>query len=61
MSKTVKQIDISNALERVKKGDKVFAISFGQNGKVIIKNFNKLEVGDVLVDDSEYIFVVFED
>ncbi len=55
----IKQIDITEALELTKKGDKVYVISFGKIP--VIKSFNKLSVGDVLADNSGYIFVIFEE
>ena len=59
MSKKIRQIDISEALEISKKGEKVYVITFA--GKPIIKSFNNMSVGDVLNENSEYIFIVFEE
>ena len=59
MGKKIKQIDITEALERAKKGDKVYVLT-GEN-KPIVKQFNNLSVGDVFKDSSEYIFFVIEE
>lgn len=59
MGKKIKQIDINQALEITRNGGKVYVITFA--GKPILKSFNKLAVGDVLSDKSEYMFVVFEE
>ena len=57
--KNIKQIDITEALELTKKGEKVYVISFGK--APIIKSFNNLSVGDVLKEDNGYMFVIFEE
>ena len=59
MSKKIRQIDITEALESSKKGEKVYVIP--STDKPTIKIFNNMSVGEVLKDDSDYIFIVFEE
>ena len=54
----IKQISITEALEFSKQGQKVYAIA---PKKPSLKSFNNLCVGEVMKNDNEYIFVVFEE
>ena len=54
----IKQISITEAIEHSKLGRKVYVIT--SVDRPVIKSFNNMPVGDVLDDDNEYIFFVFE-
>lgn len=58
MKKKIKQISITEALELSKLGQKVYALT---PNKPTVKSFNNLSVGDVMKNESEYIFVLFEE
>lgn len=58
MEKKIKQISITEALEYSKSGRKVYVIP--STDKPNIKLFNNMSVGEVLDENNEYIFIVFE-
>lgn len=58
MEKNIKQIDVTEALERTRNNKTVYVLVFGKT--VTVKKFNKLPVGEVLTD-NEYIFFVIEE
>ena len=59
MEKKIKQISITEALEYSKSGRKVYVIP--SVDKPSIKLFNSMSVGQVLNENNEYIFIVFEE
>ena len=59
MNRKIKQIDVTEALERAKKNEAVYVLTFSKNP--IVKRFNNLQVGDVFKDSNDYIFFVIEE
>ena len=59
MTKKIKQISISEAMDLSKSGRKVYVIP--STDKPTIKLFNNMSVGDVLDENNEYIFIVFDE
>lgn len=59
MARTIKQIDITEALERARKNEEIYVIT--GNKKPIIKKFNNLPVGEVMSENVEFIFFVIEE
>lgn len=55
----IRQIDITEALELAKTNTSVYVIT--NPNKPAIKSFNNMSVGDVLTEESEYIFFVLEE
>lgn len=54
----IKQISITEAIECSKLGRKVYVIT--SVDRPVIKSFNNMAIGDVLNENNEYIFFVFE-
>lgn len=54
----IKQISITEAIEYSKLGRKVYVIT--SVDKPSLKLFNNMAIGEVLNENNEYIFIVFE-
>lgn len=59
MVKKIKQITITEALELAKGDVNIYVIT--NPNKPVIKSFNNMSVGDVLAENTEYIFFVIEE
>ena len=59
MGKKIKQITVTEALELVKENANIYVIT--NPNKPVIKNLNKMSVGDVLAENTEFIFFVIEE
>lgn len=55
----IRQIDITEALDLAKKDVDIYVIS--NPGKPVIKSFNTMTVGNVLSENSNFIFFVLEE
>lgn len=60
MKKQFKTIDFSEAVERLKRGDLVYAIDFNAT-KPIVKQFSKLTVEDAVNNENDLVFAIVED
>ena len=59
MGKKIKQITIAEALELAKENHSIYVIT--NPNKPVIKSFNNMSIGDVLGENTEYIFFVIEE
>ena len=59
MGKKIRQIELSEALELVSKGERVNVLSLGKT--VTVKSFSALSVGAVFDNESNYLFFVIEE
>ncbi len=59
MNKTLKVIEINEAIELAKKGIKVFCMTISD--KPVVKNFKNLMIGDAFGKENDYIFFMFEE
>lgn len=57
--RTIKQIDFTEALERTRKGEKVYAVDLMTNKTPTTKLFKNLLIGDAL--KTEYIYQIVEE
>lgn len=57
--KTIKQIDFTEALERTRKGEKVYAVDLFTNKTPATRLFKNLSIGDAL--KNEYVYQVVEE
>ena len=55
----IKQIDFTEALERARKGENVYAVDFKTNKAPTTKLFKNLVIGDALTTD--YIYQIVEE
>lgn len=53
--RTLKQIDFNEALDRVKNGERVYAVDLSTDNKITMKLFNRLEIFDAIRGDYTYV------